>query len=216
MFYPTDPWVYNNRPGTEYLAPREQGRKHMGVDAQGPRDSPIYSVLPGYVSGGVWNGSGGYGNTVVIQHENGWSTRYAHFSSAPLVGQGAQVAAGQQIGKMGNTGTGIVDVHLHFEAMKNGSNVHPLEFLSGALAVFNPQEEQLTPAQEAKLDHVINLLAVPGQGYGWPQVNANRIADVQSRLQVPNQGYDFLPAIINQLQAMTDQIAAIQAKVNTL
>ncbi|UIN31556.1 M15 family metallopeptidase [Microbacterium binotii] len=77
-------------------------------------------------------------------------------------------------------------------------------------------EDDLTPEQDNRLKNIENLLAVPGQGYGWPQVGANRIADVQSRMQVPNQGYDFLPAIINQLQAMTDQIAAIQAKVNSL
>jgi murein DD-endopeptidase MepM/ murein hydrolase activator NlpD len=133
-------------------------RYHRGVDSQGPLNTSIYSVLAGTVTSSVSNGLGGYGNTVVVQHANGWSTRYAHFSTAPLVTSG-QVSAGQQIGRMGRTGTGIVAVHLHFEVYRDGINVDLLAFLAGTLrTVTRPP----TPTPTNEESEMQTIVAVPG------------------------------------------------------
>jgi len=68
-----------------------------------------------------------YGNHVIIDHGNGYTTLYAHLSSV-YVDQGQTIARGGAIGRMGTTGrsTGI---HLHFEIRKNGIAQNPLSFL---------------------------------------------------------------------------------------
>jgi murein DD-endopeptidase MepM/ murein hydrolase activator NlpD len=85
------------------------------VDIGAPKGTPIYAAAGGTVivakSGGAWNG--GYGNYVVIEHDNGTETLYAHMS-AVLVSSGDSVSQGDQIGKVGMTGEATGN-HLHFE-----------------------------------------------------------------------------------------------------
>ncbi len=93
---------------------------HNGVDFASSYGSSILAAAAGKVvvaKVGGWGG--GYGNYVVIQHNNGTQTLYAHMS-AVLVQVGDSVSQGQVIGKMGSTGqsTGI---HLHFE-VRGGRN----------------------------------------------------------------------------------------------
>jgi LysM repeat protein len=87
---------------------------YNGVDFGGSIGTPILAAAAGEVivsrSGG-WNG--GYGNYIVIRHRNGTQTLYAHLSRND-VGVGATVAAGEQIGALGNTGRST-GPHLHFE-----------------------------------------------------------------------------------------------------
>ena len=64
----------------------------------------------GIVTQGDWNS---YGNYVVIEHEGGYSTRYAHLLQF-IVSEGEYVEAGQVIGYMGTTGNST-GTHLHFE-----------------------------------------------------------------------------------------------------
>ncbi len=73
-----------------------------------------------------WNG--GYGTVVKIRHSNGLITVYAHLQSLN-VKQGQQVTRGQQIGKVGNTGRST-GPHLHFEVIKDGVKVNPLNYVS--------------------------------------------------------------------------------------
>ena len=65
-----------------------------------------------------------YGNSVLIDHGNGWQTRYAHFISAPLVSVGQSVSQGQLLGYVGNTGCSR-GAHLHFEMVYNGIGYCP-------------------------------------------------------------------------------------------
>lgn len=93
----------------------------------GAKSLPIVAALGGKViqaAKGGWNG--GYGNVVVIDHGNGYQTRYAH-NSKVLVGVGQEVKAGQEIAIMGNTGKvhGRTGIHLHFEVLKNGQRINP-------------------------------------------------------------------------------------------
>ena len=101
-------------------------RKHTGVDIANAQGTPIVASASGTVYkalGGCTVGDdschGGYGNNIVIQHENGYFTRYAHLRQI-LVTQGQKVKQGQKIGTMGNTGRSSGS-HLHFEIRKGGS-----------------------------------------------------------------------------------------------
>lgn len=101
-------------------------RKHTGVDIANVQGTPIVASASGTVYkvlGGCSVGDkfcqGGYGNNVVIQHETGYFTRYAHLHEI-LVTQGQKVKQGQKIGTMGNTGRSYGS-HLHFEIRKGGS-----------------------------------------------------------------------------------------------
>jgi len=103
-----------------YMRPIVGGRKtqglhgYNGVDLAAYRGAPIFASASGLViiarSGG-WNG--GYGNYVVISHNNGTQTLYAHLSSL-TVSAGVQVAQGEVIGYEGSTGK-ATGPHLHFE-----------------------------------------------------------------------------------------------------
>jgi murein DD-endopeptidase MepM/ murein hydrolase activator NlpD len=88
---------------------------HNGVDIAASFGTPILAARDGYVSlvrgGDGWNG--GYGNYVVITHENGIQTLYAHMSGIDVL-QGQKVLRGDQVGRMGSTGEST-GVHLHFE-----------------------------------------------------------------------------------------------------
>jgi len=68
-----------------------------------------------------------YGKTVVIQHLDGHSTRYAHASEL-LVKQGQNVKRGELISKSGNTGRST-GPHLHFEVLKDDKPVDPTQYL---------------------------------------------------------------------------------------
>ena len=65
----------------------------------------------------------GYGNTVVIEHSGGASTRYAHLAAIDVY-KGERVQAGEAIGTVGQTGR-LTGPHLHFELLQNGRPVNP-------------------------------------------------------------------------------------------
>ncbi|MDA8611274.1 peptidoglycan DD-metalloendopeptidase family protein [Candidatus Pacebacteria bacterium] len=94
---------------------RTQGiHGYNGVDFGASVGTPIYAAAGGQViisKGSGWNG--GYGNYVVIKHDNGAQTLYAHMSST-AIGSGAWASKGQVIGYVGNTGRST-GPHLHFE-----------------------------------------------------------------------------------------------------
>lgn len=88
------------------------GRMHTGTDYKQQLGDPIYAAWDGVVRMAK-NGYYGYGNIVVIRHENGLETFYAHLSKV-MVGPNQVVKAGDQIGTAGRTGRAST-VHLHFE-----------------------------------------------------------------------------------------------------
>ena len=94
---------------------------YNGVDLAGGMGSTIRAAAGGTVivakGDGGWNG--GYGNYIVIKHNNGTQTLYAHLSSLS-VGAGATVDQGETIGGMGNSGKST-GTHLHFE-VRGGRN----------------------------------------------------------------------------------------------
>lgn len=117
---------------------------HVGVDFTG-YGTPISAADGGTVvyaiSGfkpGNYGDGGGYGNHVIIDHGNGYTTLYAHMSSL-AVSVGDVVTRGQVIGAQGCTGytkgryygPGCYGAHLHFEIKLNGTNLNPSSFIGG-------------------------------------------------------------------------------------
>ena len=102
------------------------GKYHKGIDIARPSNRTIKAADNGVVVEAGYN-NGGYGNKIVINHNNGMKTVYAHLNSIS-VKVGEVVEAGSAIGVMGSTGNST-GVHLHFEVYKNGSLVNPLDYL---------------------------------------------------------------------------------------
>ena len=76
----------------------------------------------------VYRGSGltGYGNLLILKHNDRWLSAYAHNDSM-LVKEGDRVKAGQKIATMGATGT--FRTQLHFEIRRDGKPVDPMQYL---------------------------------------------------------------------------------------
>lgn len=101
------------------------GAHHRGIDIARPSNYTIKAADNGVVTFTGWDGS--YGNKIVIDHNNGYETVYAHLSSIG-VSVGQVVAQGSKIGVMGSTGNST-GTHLHFEVQKDGALVNPLSVL---------------------------------------------------------------------------------------
>ncbi|EKV56658.1 putative metalloendopeptidase-like membrane protein [Brachyspira hampsonii 30446] len=99
--------------------------KHMGVDIPGRLNTPVYAARKGKV---IFAGySGGYGNLVIVRHDKGYTTYYAHLNSI-TTRSGATVGVGVMIGRMGSTGRSTGS-HLHFEVRRNGVALNPADFI---------------------------------------------------------------------------------------
>ncbi len=111
---------------SSYFASR-WGAFHGAIDiANGSTNGkPIIASDGGTVVKAEYHGS--YGYFVLIDHGNGFQTRYAHCSKLE-VKEGDKVAQGQYIAKVGNTGYSL-GPHLHFEVIKNGVLVDPLDYV---------------------------------------------------------------------------------------
>lgn len=108
------------------------GRRHMGVDLPLKTGTPVVAAFTGKVRLSKYYR--GYGNLVVIRHDNGLETFYAHLSKR-LVSPGDWVTAGQTIGLGGSTGRST-GAHLHFETRYCGFAFDPqwlIDFESGTL-----------------------------------------------------------------------------------
>jgi len=100
--------------------------QHRGLDFAGTRGTEVLSVASGVV---IWAAArAAYGNTVEIDHGNGYRTRYAHNEDL-VVTAGDHVNAGQVIARMGSTGRASAP-HVHFEVLKDGQRVNPSRFVS--------------------------------------------------------------------------------------
>jgi murein DD-endopeptidase MepM/ murein hydrolase activator NlpD len=94
-------------------------RNHNGIDIAIPTGTPVNAVAPGVV---VYSGNrSGYGNTVIVEHDDGIVTLYAH-NSRIMAEEGQQVSAGSVLALSGSTGRST-GPHLHFEAWQAGTNI---------------------------------------------------------------------------------------------
>ncbi len=108
--------------GYEYNPP-----VHNGLDYDGETGDPLYAVDHGVVIYAGWSDRG-YGNTIVIDHGNGYLSLYGHLMDGGVaVSCGSAVYGGSTIGYMGSTGNSSGS-HLHFELRYDGSPVNPHGF----------------------------------------------------------------------------------------
>ncbi len=98
-----------------------------GIDIGGRMGDPVVAAAPGRV---MYTGTGirGYGKLIVIRHENGFNSVYAHNRDI-LVREGQTVTRGQKIAELGDTDAD--KPKLHFEIRKSGKPVDPLKYLPG-------------------------------------------------------------------------------------
>ncbi len=97
---------------------------HDGIDMVSYYGAPIHAAAAGKV---VFSGyKNGYGKTVIINHENGFETLYAH-NSKLIAKVGDRVQKGESVAKLGNTGRST-GPHVHYEVHKNGKLVNPTKY----------------------------------------------------------------------------------------
>ena len=117
-------WPVDNPRVTSEYGPR-WGRLHAGIDIAAPTGTPLYAADSGTVVYSAWRG--GYGNAVVIDHGNQFSTLYGHMTELG-VQEGDTVDSGELIGWMGCTGS-CTGPHVHFETRVNGTAQDPRIYL---------------------------------------------------------------------------------------
>jgi|GEM_PF-48361 len=101
------------------------GEKNKGIDISGKAGDPIWASADGRV---VYAGAGlrGYGNLIILKHNNTYLTAYAH-NQTLLVKEDQSVKKGQKIAEMGSSDAD--SVKLHFEVRRQGKPVDPAKYL---------------------------------------------------------------------------------------
>lgn len=103
---------------------------HSGIDFISAVEKSVYATEDGIVTD-VVRSRRGHGNVIVISHEGGYETRYEHLSETG-VKKGRSVSKGQKIGTVGISGNSFAP-HLHYEILKDGVPVDPVDYLFGAV-----------------------------------------------------------------------------------
>jgi lipoprotein NlpD len=98
---------------------------NKGIDIGGTLGEPIYAAADGKVEFAD-NGGRGLGNLVILSHQDGFITAYAHNQDL-IVKSGAQVKKGAKIATMGQSEAS--SPRLHFEVRRNGTALDPLRYL---------------------------------------------------------------------------------------
>jgi murein DD-endopeptidase MepM/ murein hydrolase activator NlpD len=101
-------------------------KMHWGMDFSAKTGTPIFATGDGKISNDRKVGGSGYGKYVVIDHGYGYQTLYAHMSKV-AVKKGQKVKRGDIIGYVGNTGRSVAP-HLHYEVVKDGKKINPINF----------------------------------------------------------------------------------------
>lgn len=108
---------------------------HITAHTKG-RVVKVVSHIQGFVSGGS------YGNHIIIEHENGYKTLYAHLKYQSItIKAGETVKKGQVIGYMGATGTAY-GRHLHFEVRHNDERIDPTGYIDKDLPLQTEESEE--------------------------------------------------------------------------
>ena len=100
---------------------------HRAVDICNSYGTEIYASADGVCVKKV-HSNAGYGNYIVLEHENGYKTLYAHLSKI-VIDIDQEIKSGELIGYMGSTGRSTGN-HLHFEIHKNGVQQNPLKYIT--------------------------------------------------------------------------------------
>lgn len=133
----TTPLPLNQRAAIEAFNPRPPTRgivtanfdiqkNHFGIDIKNKKNELVHAIADGVI---IYSGYDPiYGNTIIIQHRGNIISKYQR-NSVLLKTIGTQVAEGEPVAKIGNSGTDGQDVHLHFELWYEGSPLNPTDYL---------------------------------------------------------------------------------------
>ncbi len=159
------PTPISARPSSHF-GPRRR-RFHYGLDLAQPTGDPIYAAFNGTVRISKYNRT--YGHLVIIHHNNGLETYYAHMSKR-YVQPGQQVKAGDVIGLCGNTGRSYGS-HLHFEIRYQGNAINPEHVIDCATHDLISDHLTLTPASFRKVGAPASRTSGSGgSSNGWYRV----------------------------------------------
>ena len=150
---------------------------HLAVDYAAPAGTPVRAVADGTVSQAGWDG--GYGIVVRVRHRSGYETGYAHLSRIGAgIRPGARVNQRQIIGYVGSTGMST-GPHLHYEVVKGGQRVNPLNerFIPG---------EPIAASERAAFDQHTRELPAPAF---WPEEEAPPLLARRGRSPVPGRNF---------------------------
>lgn len=113
-------------------------RAHNGVDFTAPTGTPVMAATDGRIA--FMGVQSGYGNTVIIEHRDGYSTLYAHLSRFNNeFSPGQKVRQGQVVAYVGSTGVST-GPHLHYEVRLNGTQLNPLDTTLPRAGIFTASE----------------------------------------------------------------------------
>ena len=123
-------------------------RRHFGMDFSAVRGTPVYATGNGIIKR-VDNKAAGFGKHIRIDHGFGYVSIYAHLDKYN-VKRGQKVKRGQIIGFVGNTGRSVAP-HLHYEIVKDGKKINPINFYYGNLSPdeFNILVQQASQENES-------------------------------------------------------------------
>ncbi len=110
---------------TSTFGSKSRGHIHKGIDMVTAKGTPVRVAANGKVT--FAGRDGNYGNVMIVDHENGMSTYYAHLDKE-FAKEGQVVKRGEIIGAVGSTGNASTP-HLHYEVRKNQQPVNPQAYL---------------------------------------------------------------------------------------
>lgn len=130
-------------------------RAHLGIDYAAKRGTPIKSAGNGKI---IHLGrKGGYGKTIIIKHDNGYKTLYAHMNGYRKgMKRGKWVKKGQIIGYVGNTGMST-GPHLHFGLYKNNRAINPNSVVKVTKSKLTGEKRKEFLAQKKKFEEKIEV-----------------------------------------------------------
>ena len=167
-------WPLRNVQVTSAYGMRD-GNSHEGIDLRAGLGTPVYAAQAGQV---LYSGSRirGYGKLVVIRHENGISTVYAHNSRLAVI-RGQRVKQGQLVAYSGKTGHAI-GPHVHFEVRAGTKALNPARVIdSAAVAAAMPVAR---PKAKPKLKPKLKLKRVMAASKAANRVSLKDDPDLQA------------------------------------
>jgi len=126
-------------------------RMHTGIDFAAPKGTPIYASGNGTVRAIDHGDFGGYGIVCLIDHGYTYQSLYAHLSKLN-VRPGQKVKRGEVIGYVGTTGLSV-GPHLHYEVLKNGKPINPVNFFYNDLS---PEEYNVIIKMASKVNQALS------------------------------------------------------------
>ena len=123
-------------------------RRHFGMDFSAVRGTPVYATGNGIIKRAD-NRAAGFGKHIRVDHGFGYVSIYAHLDKYN-VKRGQKVKRGEIIGFVGNTGRSVAP-HLHYEIVKDGKKINPINFYYGNLSPdeFNILVQQASQENES-------------------------------------------------------------------